>query len=242
MALRADTFTMQWLNTSGANYSFVPTLSSYNALPLNHFFGDITLRLRKQSSPGWAFFSSVWGPFSAVAKPVASKDPAVVVAHDISELVAATDVDSNQKDFTFPLKIVRSYSKPKKAVAGGGVEMSFEITNVDTVPVELGGFGMSTPSAQAADAHMGLSHGWVQMTRTFVDQRTVVVTPLNKNSKLESWRPVMDFGGSGYEWTVHTSAWAEEWVETKQFPNLYMTGPLNVTLFFCLFMCFCVRG
>ena len=246
MALRADTFTMQWLNVSGANYSFVPGVTAGSALPLSHFFGDITLRIREQpqegagsdgdtappSSPSpWTFFSSVWGPFSATAKPVASKDPNVVAAHDISSLVSATSLDSNPKDFKFPLKIVRSYSKPTTAVAGGGVVMSFEITNVGAAPVELGGFGMSTPSAQAADAHMGLDHGWVQMSRTFVDQRTIVVTPLNKDSKLESWRPIMDFGGSGYEWTVHTAAWAEEWVETKQFPNLYMTGPLNATGF-----------
>ena len=65
-----------------------------------------------------------------------------------------------------------------------------------------GAFGMSTPAAVAADAHMGLDHGWVQYTRTFVDQRTIIATPLNKASKLESWRPVMEFDGSGYEWTM----------------------------------------
>jgi hypothetical protein len=70
---------------------------------------------------------------------------------------------------------------------------------------------------------MGLDHGWVQFTRTFIDQRTIIATPLNKDSKLESWRPVLEFDGGGYEWTTHTKAWAEEWVENKQFPYVVVS-------------------
>ena len=50
VALRSNTFTVQWLNVSGTssagNYSFVPPLNSGSALPLVQHLGDVTMRLR----------------------------------------------------------------------------------------------------------------------------------------------------------------------------------------------------
>jgi hypothetical protein len=114
------------MNVSGANYSFLPSLDTRSALPLTHNLGDITLRVRKAATPatpssssdstpndstaagaagdaeGWAFFSSTWGPFSAVAKPVASEDPHTVIAHDITAVVATTKLSSNPPGHVAP--------------------------------------------------------------------------------------------------------------------------------------------
>jgi hypothetical protein len=141
----------------GANYSFVPGIDGSNSLPLTHHLGDITLRLRKVASAAsaaaptfipvdgaaWAFFSSTWGPLSTMATPVTSTDPRVVASHDISEVVAATQLPANP-NFSFPLKVVRSYAKPHASPVGGGVEIAFEITNMANESVELGAFSVSS--------------------------------------------------------------------------------------------------
>ena len=62
-----------------------------------------------------------------------------------------------------------------------------------------------------------------------MDQQCIVATPLNAASRLENWRPIFEFGGGGYEWAVHTRAWADEWERNVQWPYLYMSGPLNAT-------------
>lgn len=82
---------------------------------------------------------------------------------------------------------------------------------------------MPTPSAAggpitewiAIDAHIGGQHGWVEWVRVVEDEQCMIATPLNPSSQLESWRPVFEFGGGGFEWAVHTSAWADEWVEVR---------------------------
>ena len=61
-----------------------------------------------------------------------------------------------------------------------------------------------------------------------VDQ-CVVATPLNLASRLENFRPIYEFGGGGYEWSVHTAAWAAEWERNVQWPYLYMVDALNAT-------------
>jgi hypothetical protein len=52
------------------------------------------------------------------------------------------------------------------------VEIVFVITNVDKDPVEIGAFGMSTPSAMAADVRCSVSvattlqaHSWLDHSR-----------------------------------------------------------------------------
>ena len=148
---------MQWLNVTGANWSFVPALSTSSGLPLVHHLGDCTIRTRKAdtdtkaATAGWTFYSSAWGPYSATATAVASKDPSVVASHDITKLLAATDLPSNPEGEAIPVKVVRSYSTPK---AGPGLEVAFAVTNVSPHAVEIGAFGMSTPGG--SDAHMGM--------------------------------------------------------------------------------------
>jgi len=57
----------------------------------------------------------------------------------------------------------------------------------------------------------------------------VVATPLSPASALENWRPLLEYGGGGFEWAVHTKAWAAEWEANTQWPFLYMGAQLNAT-------------
>lgn len=72
ITLRADTFTVQDLNKTGVNYSFVPSLTPSRALPLTQHLGDITLRVQPATSDAgaapWTYFASAWGPGTATAK------------------------------------------------------------------------------------------------------------------------------------------------------------------------------
>jgi hypothetical protein len=139
-ALRADSFTVQWLNVSGTssaeNYSFVPPLNSGSALPLVQHLGDVTMRLRAASSSAaaaaadqqsWTYYASAWGPFSATAKAVTPLPKGTVAAHDITALLEATNVSAYPPPAAWahamPLSVVRSYRKPtpaKSAAAAGG--------------------------------------------------------------------------------------------------------------------------
>ena len=58
----------------------------------------------------------------------------------------------------------------------------------------------------------------------------MIATPLaGGDSGLEAWRPILEFGGGGWEWVTLSKAWAEEWVENKQWPFLWMAEQLNKT-------------
>eukprot|EP00965_Chrysotila_dentata_P217306 6189911-Pleurochrysis_carterae.AAC.5 len=85
------------------------------------------------------------------------------------------------------------------------------------------------------DVHIGGDHGFVEWCRVHVsralalDAQCLLATPLGRASALENWRPVFEFGGGGFEWTVHSAAWASEWERNVQWPFLYMDGRLNAT-------------
>ena len=193
-ALRASTFTMQELNKSGTNYSFVPALTPRSGLPLTQMLGDVTLRVKPASaddSVQWAYFASAWAPGSATATAVTPLPKGAVAAHDISALLSATNVDGVKN--RSPLKVVRAYSKA--ADGGPGLEMSFEITNQATQALRLGSFGMPTPSAGgtgnietniALDAHIGGEHAWVEWVRVVVDEQTLIATPVRPHLRVAS--------------------------------------------------------
>ena len=95
-----DSFTIRALNKSVAagsswgaknNASFVPNESPR---PGCHNLGDITVRVRPSSPKGgdWAIYSSA-DATSQVASQVAGGNSNTLVAHDISELANATNVD-----------------------------------------------------------------------------------------------------------------------------------------------------
>lgn len=251
VALRSDTFTVQWLNVSGTssaeNYSFVPPLDSGSALPLVQHLGDVTMRLRAAAAAdeSWTYYASAWGPFSATAKDVTPLPTGTVAAHDITALLEATNISDYPRPDSWvhamPLSVVRSYRKPSVGSYndGRGLELAFTLTNTWHKSVEIGSFGMATPTASggigtiqtniANDAHIGGEHGWVEWVRVVVDEQCVLATPLNADSKLESWRPILEYGGGGWEWATHTKAWAEEWLLNKQWPYLWMAEQLNET-------------
>lgn len=249
LALRQGSYTVQWLNVSRpnvTNLSFVPPLTPQSALPLVQHLGDITLRLRHSSSSssspsGWHTFASAWGPFTAEALPLR---PAAgqIAAHDITPLLdassaiyrrsAANAEAADSPHRRCPVRVLRAYLEG----SAGDVGISFTLTNEAAAPVEMGGLGMSVPSAVSQDVHIGGAHGWVEWSRVHiaektlqVDQQCVLATPLNAWSKLENWRPIFEFGGGGYEWSVRTKAWAEEWERNVQWPFLYMAEQLNAT-------------
>ena len=84
-------------------------------------------------------------------------------------------------------------------------------------PTASGGVGTIETNI-ANDAHIGGDHGWVEWVRVVVDEQCLLATPLNPESKLESWRPILEFGGGGWEWATYTKSWAEEWIQNKQWP------------------------
>ena len=58
----------------------------------------------------------------------------------------------------------------------------------------------------------------------------MIATPLaGGDSGLQAWRPILEFGDDGWEWVTLSKAWAEEWVENKQWPFLWMADQLNKT-------------
>ena len=54
----------------------------------------------------------------------------------------------------------------------------------------------------------------------------MIATPLSPASALENWRPLLEYGAGGFEWAVHTKAWAAEWEANTQWPFLYMGAQL----------------
>ena len=274
VALRAGSFTVQWLNATASwegNYSFVPPLNADTALPLVQHLGDMTLRVRRatttakkkknqekhqeqQAKAGWSYFASAWGPLSATALPVKDPPARSLASHDITPLLAATNFSGAPDPAApwggaMPVRVVRSYLSPLPIPppvssgggggGGGGFEMSFNITNVSPDAVEIGGLGFATPAAGgsagtietniANDAHVGGEHAWVEWTRVVVDEQCVIATPLNRASAMQAWRPMLEFGGGGWEWSVLTASWAAEWEQNLQWPYLSMSAELNAT-------------
>jgi hypothetical protein len=125
------------------------------------------------------------------------------------------------------------------ARTGGALELVFEVTNVSPGPVTLGAFGMATPAAAggsgslttniAVDANVGGQHGWVEWVRVVEDEQCLLATPLGPHSPLESWRPILEYGGGHWSWEVHTAAWADDWEQNRQWPFLWMAQQLNDT-------------
>eukprot|EP00937_MAST-01D_sp_MAST-1D-sp2_P003192 g3192.t1 len=257
LALREHTFTAQWLNLSdGAhtNYSFVPPLTAGSALPLVHHLGDITLRVRLAGGGGggggnYDYFSSSFAPGAAAAVPAATLRPGELAAHDITPLLAATRLatlpgGSVALPNTLPVSVRRAYVD-----VGGALGVAFEVTNTAAAggaAVELGALGMSVPAAVSQDAHIGGDHGWVEWLRVHVndalelDQSCVVAAPLvqkdcngtksgGRGGGFEAYRPILEFGGGGFEVTAHSRAWADEWQHNQQWPFLYMDYALNAT-------------
>ena len=93
--------------------------------------GDVTIRVRKATAAPtdkWTYYASAWGPFSAEATAVSPLPAGAIASHDISALLAATNITEHPPDPSWatamPLSVTRSYSKP---ASGSGLEISFEL-------------------------------------------------------------------------------------------------------------------
>lgn len=246
-ALRSGSFSVQWLNATRAgvdNFSFVPPLTPSSALPLVHHLGDVTLRVRPaaaaahgslgEGGESWAYFASAWGALRAEATPVPLR-AGEAAAHDMTPLLDATDApdaptSGGAQAAKSPVTVRRAYRQGAK-----GLELTFEVRNVGAAALELGSFGMAMPAGVSQDVHIGGASGWVEWLRVHVneqlelDESCIVATPLDNASALENWRPIFEYGGGGFEWAVHTAAWAEEWERNQQWPFLHMAAALNDT-------------
>jgi hypothetical protein len=190
-------FTIKALNKSVAagsspdvttNLSFVPV---HKPNPGCHNLGDLTVRVRPQSSKGdWAIYSSADATQKQVATPVTDKNPLTVLAHDITALANTTSAASPNPHYdSIPLKIIRSYEKAPAAAGGGkgGFVIRMKLTNTASDPVEIGALGLAMPSAGMqkdikdsvwSDPHIGGQHGYVEWVRCVVDEQTLLAVPL----------------------------------------------------------------
>ena len=239
-SLREGSFSVQWLNATRSgvsNFSFVPSLNSGSALPFVQHLGDMTMRIRSHEDEDWVYYSSAGGALTATATPALPLRKGEFSAHDITPLLDASAKNSHSKINTntqlSPLTVRRSYQKPPDG--GPGVSIVFELTNTANKTVTLGAFGMAVPAAVAQDVHVGGQHGWVEWHRVHVnsqlhlDKQCLIATPHNHLSNLEAYRPIFEYWSGGFEWTVHTQAWAEEWEKNLQWPYFYMAQQLNNT-------------
>ena len=173
IALREDTFAVQWINASGANYSFTPPLTPATALPLIQHLGDMTMRVRAAAGEGaanddnkqppWRYFATAWGAMSAKATALPlNPSRRERASHDVTPLLAATNASillqpsmrlpapPSEWHGAPPLRVTRAYRDPKKtssSSSSAGFELTFTLTNVVTHAIEIGSFGMATPAA-----------------------------------------------------------------------------------------------
>ena len=174
IALREDTFAVQWINASGANYSFTPPLTPATALPLIQHLGDMTMRVRAAAGEGaanddnkqppWRYFATAWGAMSAKATALPlNPSRRERASHDVTPLLAATNASillqpsmrlpapPSEWHGAPPLRVTRAYRDPKKtssSSSSAGFELTFTLTNVVTHAIEIGSFGMATPAAE----------------------------------------------------------------------------------------------
>ena len=152
LRLRQDYYTVQNLSRSGDKWSFSRPLDDASVLPQAAHLGDLTIRLRCNSSEPWTLYTTIG--LGAVAQPI-SFDPDSPVAHradggqllaaqDITKLLASSAPTSADQTSAFPLRVIRSY---ERSADGAALIMRFNLTSMTTVPIEIGGLGMAMPES-----------------------------------------------------------------------------------------------
>ena len=189
--------------------------------------GDITLRLRSETSADWKNYSTSVARTPVRALP-ASKD--ILAAADLTPTFPAD----------FPLQITRSW-----ALDSGKLVLRFELKNKSSKAVQIGALGIpmifnnvlnerSLDEAHAKcsfyDPYIGKDAGYLQVTRLSGHGPALLVVPEGK-TPFEAYNPILDHPGHWgakpvftdptprgitfegfYEWMVHSEAYAEnEW-------------------------------
>ena len=115
-----------------------------------HQLGDINLRVAPAGGAAvprqWAYYTSADAdPQQAPAPAVPSKDPNVLISHDITGFLNSTSTalrshGPNPFFGEVPVTVVRSYEKDPDH--HGGLVLRFEVTNRHTSSVVVGGLGL----------------------------------------------------------------------------------------------------
>jgi hypothetical protein len=189
--------------------------------------GDLTLRLRTESSANWTSYSTASTRTAVLALPA----PANVLA--VADLAPTLPSD-------IPLQITRTW-----AVEEGRLILRFALKNTSAKTVQIGALGIpmifnnvlndrSLEQAHAIcsfyDPYIGGDAGYLQVTRLNGHGPALLVVPDGKTS-FEAYNPILDKKGPWgaapifidptsrgitfegfYEWMVHSQAYAEnEW-------------------------------
>ncbi|BDI32007.1 hypothetical protein CCAX7_40580 [Capsulimonas corticalis] len=219
------------LPAGGAGFDFTPSdrLAERSG---DGFFdlGDLTLRLRSQTSGDWTDYST------AKHRQPVTPLPTTGGALASSDLTPTLDPDC-------PLQITRTW-----ALDSGKLVLKFDIKNKSASVVQIGALGIPMvfnniiTNRELAEAHekcafsdpyIGQDAGYLQVTRLSGHGPTLIVTPYGK-TPFEAYqllneprRPEQTFEGM-MNWLVHTEAYAEkEWRGVKQWnaPTMASLAP-----------------
>lgn len=206
--------------TGTENFDFTPQdwLDRRNGDDFFHL-GDLTLRLRAESSEEWTEYST------------AAKREAVRELDASPPVLAAADLAPTLPE-EIPLQVRRFWT-----VEDGHLALRFELRNTSAQTVEIGALGVpmvfnniltgrSLEEAHATnsfyDPYIGQDAGYLQVTRLNGHGPALLVVP-EEGTPFEAYRPLLEdrtdrgitFEGF-YEWTVHSKAYAgNEWAETQ---------------------------
>ena len=177
-----------------------------------HHLGDLTLRLRGDSSSPWKKYDT-----AELRKPITSLSVSgpTLAAADLTPTLPAD----------IPLQITRSW-----IVEDGQLTLRFELKNKSSAFVQIGGLGIpmifnniitgrnlkeAHEKCSFSDPYIGEDGGYLQVTRLSGRGPALVVVPEGKTPfeayqlLNEPMRPNQTFEGA-FAWLVHTQAYAEE--------------------------------
>ncbi|KAJ7018382.1 hypothetical protein C8F04DRAFT_1151781 [Mycena alexandri] len=230
LSFNTSTFSVQLVKDSQTLYSLSPAGSTFDFIPTdmmterqnngNYHLGDITFRARKVGTTTWISGDSSTARKKLTAQAVSGS---ILAAANLSPTLPTTSL----------LNITRRWVSDSK-----GIELLFDVTNSQTVAVEIGALGaplefnniftgrtatQTNDICSLFDPYIGADAGFVQVTPLLGTLPPLVVLPASK-SPLEGWRFLPEstsatpfyqsqtFEGL-YEWQFHTLAYAQnEWV------------------------------
>lgn len=207
---------------SDTNFDFTPADQLERRAANDYFhFGDLTLRLRKNSSGDWQSFST-----AAERKPV----NAISVSGDD---LASADLTPTLPE-NCPLQITRTW-----ALENGKLVLKFELKNKSDSPVEIGALGIplifnnfitGRSLAQAhetcsfSDPAINMDGGYVQVTRLNGHGPALVLVPEDK-TPLEAYNPIQNPRDSLSE---ATRVLADRTPRSQTFEGFYEWMPLSL--------------
>ena len=251
LKLVKDSQTIAALQPKGAKgmdantpFDFTPAdqLTARQGDRFNHL-GDIQLRIKQD---GWRDGAWVDLASSQARKPVrpmsnyqGARGSKVLAAANLTPTIGES-----------PLTITRAWTLD----ATGKLALHFDVTNTSKAPVEIGGLGFpvvfnnmiqnfvtnrarTLPQAHEIcsffDPYVGRDAGYLQVTRLSGAGPALVVTPQpGTKTPFEAFRPLNDATRRGqtfegaFEWTTHSSAYAEtDWKGVEQWNT-----PTSLTL------------